>query len=93
MDWRCDIGRAGGRGDILLVYRTTAATRDMDYVERKAADRPNRACRGDRTKATLSVSIVIGAVRAYKSNHERATYSRLTMMAKVRMISDATMIE
>lgn len=31
--WRCDMGRAGGRGEIRLVYRTSAAARDMDYVE------------------------------------------------------------
>ena len=41
----------------------------------------------------MSVSIVIEAVRAYKRNHWRATFSRMTTMAKVRMISDATVVE
>jgi hypothetical protein len=67
MGERCDIGRAGGRGEILLVYKTSAATRDMSCVEWRVADGPESACQGDCSKETASVTMPGGRARRIRT--------------------------
>lgn len=45
------------------MYRTSAATRDMDCVEWRVADGPESACRGDCSKETASATIPIRRAR------------------------------